>query len=243
MSVAVPPPDRFREAVAAALAEVPEEARSAPPDGRVGAVLVLFTATDDGVEVVLTRRRRDMRSHPGQVSFPGGRLDEGDDDAVAGALREADEEIGLRASSVSVLGAGRTFYLPPSRFWVAPVVAWWDDPHELVANPGEVDEVLRVPVATLLDADRWRGVPLSAGGSTWAWQLDDDLLWGATAIVIALLLGDVLGDWSDGVRPEDLGDEHQVRPWESAPSWAWPPLGRTCSAMSAARPGRCGWPS
>lgn len=216
----LPSADEFATAVRARLAEVDEDALEVPEGGRIAAVLVLFAEdAQEGLQLVLTRRRRDLRSHPGQLSFPGGRVDDEDDDVVATALREAAEEMALRADSVSLLGRGRVFYLPPSRFWVAPVVAWWDEPHHLVANPDEVDEVLRVPVAALLDRELWRGVPLSAGGSTWAWQLDDDLLWGATAIVTALLLSDVLGDWSAGTRPEDLADEHQVRPWEDAPSW------------------------
>lgn len=216
----LPSAQDFRDRVVQRLARVDEEAREAPADARTGAVLVLFAEDpDDGLQLVLTRRRKDLRSHPGQLSFPGGRVEEDDDDVEQTALREAAEEVALRADTVSVLGRGRVFYLPPSRFWVAPVVAWWDEPHPLVASPDEVDEVLRVPVRQLLERDRWRGVPLSAGGSTWAWQLDEDLLWGATAIVTALLLGDVLGDWSDGTRPQDLGEHHQVRPWEDAPAW------------------------
>ncbi len=216
----LPAPDDFAAAVRDRLAEVDEDALEVPEGGRIAAVLVLFAEDpEEGLQLVLTRRRRDLRSHPGQLSFPGGRVDDDDDHVVETALREAAEEMALRPDSVSLLGRGRVFYLPPSRFWVAPVVAWWDEPHHLVANPDEVDEVLRVPVRQLLDPDRWRGVPLSAGGSTWAWQLEQDLLWGATAIVTALLLGDVLGDWSGGTSPEDLGDELQVRPWEDAPSW------------------------
>ena len=217
---AVPAAADFAAAVRARLDEVDDEALEVPDGGRIAAVLVLFADDpDQGLELVLTRRRRDLRSHPGQLSFPGGRVDEDDDHVVETALREAAEEMALRPDTVEVLGRGRVFYLPPSRFWVAPVVGWWEEPHHLVANPDEVDEVIRVPVAHLLDPDRWRSVPLSAGGATWAWQLGDDLLWGATAIVTALLLSDVLGDWSDGVQPEDLPDERQVRPWEDAPSW------------------------
>ena len=216
----LPRPDGFRAAVAERLDEVDPEALQVPDGGRIAAVLVLFADDPhEGLQLVLTRRRRDLRSHPGQLSFPGGRVDEDDEDVVQTALREAAEEMALRPPTVTVLGRGRVFYLPPSRFWVAPVVAWWDEPHHLVANPDEVEEVLRVPVSQLLEPQRWRGVPLSAGGSTWAWQLDDDLLWGATAIVTALLLGDVLGDWSQGTAPDDLAEERQVRPWEDAPSW------------------------
>lgn len=193
-----------------------EEQRTPPPDARVGAVLVLLADRGDGPSVVLTRRRRDLRSHPGQVSFPGGRLDDGETVEQA-ALREAYEEIGLDASSVELLGVGPTFYIPPSRFWVVPVAARWTDPHELEPNPWEVDAVLEVPITHLLERDRWRHVPLSLSGSTWAWQLEDDLLWGATAMVMAVLLEAAVDGWSEGLRPEDLGAQLAVRPWEEAP--------------------------
>jgi hypothetical protein len=111
------------------------------------------------------------------------------------------------------------FYIPPSRFWVVPVLARWHEPHELTENPWEVDEVLRVPLTDLLDRDRWRHTPLSLEGSAWAWQLEDDLLWGATAIVLGLLLDTAVDGWSEGLRPADLGDELAVRPWEHVPAW------------------------
>jgi hydroxyethylthiazole kinase-like uncharacterized protein yjeF len=210
--------ERFWPRLRAAMARVPIEARTPPAGARVGAVLVLLEASQDGPVVVLTRRRRDLRSHPGQVSFPGGRLDPGETIEQA-AIREAEEEIGLRADSVEVVGIGPTFYIPPSRFWVVPVLGRWHAPHELKENPWEVDEVLRVPLAQLLDRARWRHAPLSLEGSTWAWQLDDDLLWGATAMVMGLLLDTSVDDWSEGLRPQDLGEDLAVRPWETAPAW------------------------
>jgi hydroxyethylthiazole kinase-like uncharacterized protein yjeF len=120
---------------------------------------------------------------------------------------------------VEVVGTGPTFYIPPSRFWVVPVLGRWRRPHPLTVNPWEVDEVLHVPLSQLLEQRRWRHAPLSLKGSTWAWQLDDDLLWGATAVVMGLLLDVAVEGWNGGLRPEDLGDELAVRPWEDAPAW------------------------
>ena len=211
-------PEGFWSRLATALDAVPAEARTAPTKARVGAVLVLLEDTAQGPSVVLTRRRRDLRSHPGQISFPGGRLDP-DETVEEAALREAKEEVGLRVESVEVIGTGPRFYIPPSRFWVVPVLARWREPHGLAENPWEVDEVLRVPITQLLDRSRWRHSPLSAGGSSWAWQLDEDLLWGATAVVMATLLDVAVEDWNDGVEPGSLGEDRAVRPWETAPAW------------------------
>jgi len=211
-------PEGFWSRLSDALEQVPREARTAPEHARVGAVLVLLEDTPQGPRVVLTRRRRDLRSHPGQVSFPGGRLDPGETVEEA-ALREAQEEVGLRADTVEVIGAGPRFYIPPSRFWVVPVLARWKAPHGLAENPWEVDEVLRVPVARLLDRDRWRHAPMSSGASSWAWQLDEDLLWGATAVVMSTLLDVAVHGWNDGLDPAELGERLAVRPWETAPPW------------------------
>ncbi len=208
---------RFWPRLAAALAEVPREDREPPTDARVGAVLILLEDTAAGPSVVLTRRRRDLRSHPGQVSFPGGRVDPGEGHVEA-ALREAREEVGLDPASVDVVGVAPTFYIPPSRFWVVPVVARWRAPHRLRENPWEVDAVLHAPVAQLLDPARWRHAPLSARGSSWAWDLDDDVLWGATAFALASLLDVAIPGWHGGVRPQDLGEDRAVAPWEAVPT-------------------------
>lgn len=211
-------PGAFWPRLREALATVPVEATQPPADARVGAVLVLLEDTDAGPRVVLTRRRADLKSHPGQVSFAGGRLDP-DETIEQAALREAQEEIGLDAATVEVIGVGPRFFIPPSRFWVVPVLARWVAPHALDPNPWEVDEILHVPVAQLLEEDRWRHVPLSDRGSSWAWQLDGDILWGATAIVMALLLDVAVEDWAGGRRPDDLGEALSVRPWETAPAF------------------------
>ncbi len=202
----------------AALAQV-DDAHRVPPEGaRAGAVLVLIEEAPDGLRVLLTRRRRDLRSHPGQLSFPGGRLDAGESVEQA-ALREAAEEVGLDPDSVEVVGTGPVFYIPPSRFWVAPVLARWAAPHGLDENPWEVEEILRVPLSWLVDPRRWRHAPLSLEGSTWAWQLEDDLLWGATAVVLAVLLDTAVPDWHGETQPHELGEDRAVRPWEQVPTW------------------------
>ena len=95
-----------------------------------------------------------MRSHAGQVSFPGGSVDPSDDGPAPRALREAREEAGLDPAGVDVVGELPSLYLPPSGFVVTPVLAWWREPSPVsVVDPAEVARVVRVPLRELLDPD------------------------------------------------------------------------------------------
>lgn len=180
---------------------------------RVGAVLVLLAERDDDLVFVLTRRRDDLPTHPGQVSFPGGRR-EAHETTRKAALREAEEEIGLRASTVEIVGRLPAFFLPPSRFWMAPVIARWRSPHPLHAQESEVAAIVHAPLSVLTDRSRWRKVRLSATGWSWAWALDDDhVLWGATGMVVTMLLDVLEPDWRGSAEPGDLPDEQEVMPW------------------------------
>ena len=122
-----------------------------PPEGvsRRSAVLMLFGPDPSGGEdVVLTERAHTLRAHPGQVSFPGGGIDPEDDGSVGAALREAEEEVGLDPSGVHVLATFPEVYLSPSQHAVTPVLGWWPRPVPVgVVDRGEVERVLRVPVA------------------------------------------------------------------------------------------------
>ena len=181
--------------------------------GRVGAVLALAVERDDDLVFLLTRRRDDLPTHPGQVSFPGGRRELGETTTEA-ALREAREEVGLQPDSVEVLGHLPVFFLSPSRFWLAPVVARWVHPHPLQAQETEVAALVWAPLRLLLDVERWRKVRLSVTGWSLAWQLDEGhVLWGATAMVMAVLLDAIEPGWRDGTEPFELDDEREVTPW------------------------------
>lgn len=177
-----------------------------PPVGddvRHSAVLVLFGRGPAGeVDVVLTERAHTLRSHPGQVSFPGGRLDPQDDGPVGAALREAEEEIGLDPAGVEVLAVLPPLFLAPSRHAVTPVLAWWPRPVPVgVVDRAEVEQVVRVPVEDLLDARRrftavfgpYRGPGFDVAGL---------FVWGFTATLLDALLelGGLARHWDRSVE-------------------------------------------
>ena len=111
-------------------------------------MLLLFGSQRD---LLLTERAHDMRSHPGQVSFPGGSIDPGETPREA-ALREAEEETGLSADGVEVFAELPELWLPPSNFAVTPVLGWWARETPVgVVDPAEVHAVYRVPLDELLD--------------------------------------------------------------------------------------------
>lgn len=135
-------------------ARAEEISRFVPPPGhhRRSAVLLLFGAGPDGPDVLLTERAAGLRAHPGQVAFPGGRLEPTDAGPAAAAVREAQEETGLAGAGIVVVGTMPDLYLPVSDYAVTPVLAWWREPSDVTAvDRTEVARAVRVPVAELLD--------------------------------------------------------------------------------------------
>ncbi|MCP5472015.1 MAG: CoA pyrophosphatase [Steroidobacteraceae bacterium] len=114
------------------------------------AVLVPLVERPDGLMVLLTQRASHLKKHPGQISFPGGRIEPGDRDAVAAALRESAEEVGLDRRYVSIAGL-LPDHLIVTGFRVTPVVGFVQPGFELRVDPTEVDEAFEVPLAALFD--------------------------------------------------------------------------------------------
>ncbi|OMG51829.1 CoA pyrophosphatase [Azonexus hydrophilus] len=175
---------------------------AAPPDGEAviedgagsgaltaAAVLFPIVLRDNGYTVLLTQRTAHLRDHAGQVSFPGGRVEETDATPLDTALRETEEEIGLTRNHVEVLG-----YLPEYRtgtgFRVVPVVGVVTPPFDLRPDPFEVAEVFEVPLSFLLDQSNHQRHSVHLRGALrhyFAMPYGDYFIWGATAGMIRSL--------------------------------------------------------
>ena len=176
----------------------PDEAAKLDVRGRTDAAVLVALSVDDGeLTAVLTERRADLRRHAGEISFPGGRRDEGDVDLVATALREAHEEIGLPPEAVEVIGALQPTPTIATGYAVYPFVGLIEPGQNWKLSPREVAEVLELPLAALSAGYGRRrlirrGIPIR----TDTYIVDDRLIWGATARILADLfdrLGPLLG--------------------------------------------------
>jgi 8-oxo-dGTP pyrophosphatase MutT (NUDIX family) len=178
-----------------------------PADGRRASVLVLLG--DDaphGPDVLLVERASTLREHAGQVAFPGGGADAGDADAVATALREAEEEAGVEPGGVVPLAVLPDLFVPPSGFIVTPVLAHWARPVAVHAvDPRETASVVRVPIAALADPEHRIQVRHPSGFTGPAFVTAGLLVWGFTGGLLSALLD--RGGWTrpwDTTRVMDL---------------------------------------
>ncbi|MFN3258244.1 MAG: NUDIX hydrolase [Ilumatobacter sp.] len=173
----------------------PVAASSAPmlptfPDAKHSAVLLLLADGPDGAEVLLTRRSMRMRNHKGEISFPGGRCDDGES-AVETAIREAHEEVGLDPDAPQVIGELEHLSTIVSKSYIVPVVARLDEPVALAPRTMEADRVMWTPIRELTmpgtyHRERWGLAPLDR--PLHFFHLDDETVWGATARMIFDLL-------------------------------------------------------
>jgi len=154
------------------------------------AVLVpLYLDADGRLHAVFTKRRDDLRRHPGEISFPGGRQDEGETELTDTALREAEEEIGLRRDAVELIGALQPTPTFVTNYAIYPFVGLIEPGQEWTIQAREVDHVLELSLADVRDGYARRrlvrrGVPFR----TDTYQAGEHMIWGATARIVADLL-------------------------------------------------------
>ena len=167
------------------------------------AVLVPIVDHSTGLTVLLTQRTAHLTDHAGQISFPGGRIEPTDEHPVAAALREAEEEVGLPASHVEIVGRLDT-YVTGTGFEIVPVVGLVRTPYPLRPDPFEVAEVFEVPLDFLIDpkhlqrgSREWQGTTRSF----FALPYEDRYIWGATAGMLVNLAEVLAPDLASG-RPQ-----------------------------------------
>jgi 8-oxo-dGTP pyrophosphatase MutT (NUDIX family) len=167
-----------------------------PGNPRQGGVMIILYNKSGQTHLILTRRRDDLRSHAGQISFPGGRREAGETIQTT-AFREAHEEIGVHPDELTLLGRLSHLYIPPSDFEVHPFVAWYTNGQPaFVPQETEVAEILEVPLSHLLN-------PATRLQETWelrGYELEVPFylvsgykVWGATAMMLSEFLDRLQG--------------------------------------------------
>lgn len=158
---------------------------------RESAVLILFYPSDNQIFLPLILRPEYDGVHGGQMAFPGGRAEKEDENLIRTAMREAQEEIGVRLTDVKVLGQLTKLFIPPSNFYVQPVIGYINHKPEFYPDPREVDKVIEIPLSEITNPEiisrkilNVRGVEVDAP----FYNIQEHTVWGATAMMISELL-------------------------------------------------------
>ena len=191
-----------RDAVIDALKTAPAPVLDAPPSdwepepaNKQAAVLVPLVDYRQGMSIVFGQKADNLRSHAGQISFPGGRIEPGDDDEVAAALREAQEEVGIDPDRVEIIGRLNTLRAG-SGYAIAPVVGIVEPPVTLRPDGVEVIDAFEVPLDFLIDPRNHRRESMFwRGADRWysVFEYQDRYIWGATAAILVNLVAVLRG--------------------------------------------------
>ncbi len=163
-----------------------------PDDVNHGGVLALFYPIDNKPAIAFIKRTEYDGAHSGQISFPGGKMEQGDQSVIDTALRETEEEIGIPVKEITVLGRLTDLYIPPSRFLVTPVVGYITRTPEFRPDRIEVERIIETPLTSLLSEDAIQEKEIEVmNGMRWSvpcYYVDGNIIWGATAMMLSELL-------------------------------------------------------
>jgi 8-oxo-dGTP pyrophosphatase MutT (NUDIX family) len=154
-------------------------------------VLLLLFPEDDQLYICLTKRPSSMKHHPGQISFPGGKVEKYDDSALGAALREASEEVGIDPASVEILGKLSDLYVEVSQFAIQPFLAWADVKPSFNVNYDEVDALILLPLDLLMEENIISETELETVTGRLPikyFPFNNEMIWGATAMILSELV-------------------------------------------------------
>lgn len=161
------------------------------PEVQQSSVLLLLFPEGDQIYTCLMKRSSTMRHHPGQISFPGGKVEKEDTSAEMTALREAWEEVGLDPVSIEILGKLSDLYVEVSRFSIQPFIAWADKRPDFSLNSGEVEALIIFPLSDFVTEETiFETEVQTVSGSLRIkyYPFNDEIIWGATAMILSELI-------------------------------------------------------
>ena len=163
------------------------------PASRIPAAILMPIYEKQGQHYILfTKRTEDVKTHKGQISFPGGVYEEKDGTLVETALRESEEEIDLRPQDVEVVGELDDTPSVASNYIITPFIGFIPWPYQFKIDPREVNKIIEVPISALLNSDSLHQETVMADGqpvTTLAYNYSGDIIWGATAKILNQFLG------------------------------------------------------
>jgi len=173
------------------------------PDVISSGILVVIFPEGNELYTCLIKRQPNLKHHPGQIGFPGGKMEQSDDNPRAAALRETSEEIGIQPDKALTIGALSPLYVQVSGFLIYPFVAWIPSKPKFLINPEEVDKILLFPLLDYLNNRKTTQIILeTATGPLRAPSIffKGETIWGATAMILTEFLDILEGYFTSGCK-------------------------------------------
>jgi len=160
-----------------------------PDNRREGAVMMMLYPKDGELYFPLIQRHEYEGVHSNQISFPGGKVEDNDDNLYDTSLRETEEEIGINKKDINKIGEMSQLYIPPSNFLVSAFLSYHNEIPNFIKEEKEVKEILEIPISSVLDSKNIKTTEVKLGNGmklkTPYFDLQDNVVWGATAAILS----------------------------------------------------------